>query len=119
MLKKAVVLSCFILVTVMVQAEVKPLWDLAKDQIQANLRSGKIEKKDGLVILKDGAAFAVPASAFPDQNNFTVEVVASLQKLIDHAAWFPAELGAGSPENGTQRLAQSTYLRRFNINWLQ
>ena len=85
MLKKAVVLSGVMLVAGMVQAEVKPLWDLAKDQIQANLRSGKIEKKDGLVILKDGAAFAVPASAFPDQKNFTVEVVASLQELIDHA----------------------------------
>ena len=67
----------------LVRADVKPLWDLAKDKIPAALQSGRIERQGNLVTLKNGAAFAVPATAFPDQKNFTVEVTASLLKLVD------------------------------------
>ena len=83
MLKRLLIVSQAMLIAGSAMAEVKPLWDLAKDKIQPDLQKGKIEKKDGKVILKDGAAFAVPATAFPDQRNFTVEVNASLDKLID------------------------------------
>lgn len=59
-----------------------PLWDLARNEIPAALQTGKVEKVDGTVTLRDGAAFAVPAEAFPDQKNFTVQVTASLGELV-------------------------------------
>ncbi|MBT3287498.1 MAG: SGNH/GDSL hydrolase family protein [Victivallales bacterium] len=66
-----------------------PVWDLAKDEISAVLQSGKIELADGKIELKNGAAFAVPASAFPDQKNFTVQVVASLSEFVNHTVFTP------------------------------
>ena len=66
-----------------------PVWDLAKDEISAVLQSGKIELVDGKIELKNGAAFAVPASAFPDQKNFTVQVVASLSEFVNHTVFTP------------------------------
>lgn len=63
------------------------LWDLARNEIPAALRSGVIEKVDGAVTLRDGAAFAVPAEAFPDQNNFTVQVTVSLCELVQNAVF--------------------------------
>ncbi len=59
------------------------LWDLARDEIPAALQSGTIERKGAEIALKDGAAFAVPAEAFPDQKNFTVQVTASISDLVD------------------------------------
>lgn len=59
-------------------AQNAPLWDLSKNEIPAALQSGKIAKTDGKIALSDGAAFAVPAEAFPDPKNFTVQVTASL-----------------------------------------
>ena len=53
-----------------------PLWDLAKDEMPAALQSGSTERTEAGIVLKDGAAFAVPAAAFPDQKNFTVQVTA-------------------------------------------
>ncbi len=82
MLRRLVVMG-LIFSAGLVRADVKPLWDLTKDKIPAALQSGKIERQGNLVTLKDGAAFAVPATAFPDQKNFTVDVTASLLKLID------------------------------------
>jgi hypothetical protein len=64
-----------------------PLWDLAKNEIPPALRSGAIEKTDGVVSLRDGAAFAVPAEAFPDQANFTVQVTLSLGELVQDAVF--------------------------------
>jgi hypothetical protein len=64
-------------------ADVKPLWDLGTNTIPAELRSGQIAVKDGKVELKDGAAFAVPASAFPDQKNFTVQVTVTISALVN------------------------------------
>ncbi|MDF1812498.1 MAG: SGNH/GDSL hydrolase family protein [Verrucomicrobiales bacterium] len=64
-------------------ADDKPLWDLAVNEIPAELTSGAINKSDGKVILKDGAAFAVPAEAFPDQKNFTVQVTFEISELVE------------------------------------
>lgn len=66
-------------------AEDKPLWDLATDTIPAELQSGSIQKTDGKVALADGAAFAVPASTFPDQENFTVQVTFSISELVEQS----------------------------------
>lgn len=64
-----------------------PLWDLAKNEIPPALRSGAVEKADGGVRLRDGASFAVPAEAFPDQTNFTVQVTLSLEALVQDAVF--------------------------------
>lgn len=66
-------------------ADDKPLWDLATDTIPAELRLGSIKMADGIITLKDGAAFAVPADAFPDQKNFTVQVTFSISELIEQS----------------------------------
>jgi len=60
-----------------------PVWDLAKNEIPAALQSGKIERVGDSITLRDGAAFAVPADAFPDQGNFTVQVAASVSELVN------------------------------------
>jgi len=59
----------------------KPLWDLSKNAISPSLCSGKVEKVEGKVSLRDGAAFAIPAGVFPDQKNFTVQVTLSINEL--------------------------------------
>lgn len=66
-------------------ADDQVLWDMAKTEIPAEMRSGNIEKVDGAITLRDGAAFAVPAEAFPDQKNFTVQVTVSLRELVQNA----------------------------------
>ncbi|MCB1206335.1 MAG: SGNH/GDSL hydrolase family protein [Verrucomicrobiae bacterium] len=65
-----------------VRGDEAPLWDLAGNEIAADLSSGRIERREGAVTLRDGAAFAVPAEAFPDQGNFTVQVTLSLEELV-------------------------------------
>ena len=57
------------------------LWDFSKNAISPGLCSGKVEKVDGKVLLRDGAAFAIPAEAFPDLKNFTVNVTLSVNEL--------------------------------------
>lgn len=79
------VLVGFTFLSSSVFADDKPLWDLAIDTIPAELQSGSSEKVDGKVALNDGAAFAVPASAFPDQKNFTVQVTFELTELIEQS----------------------------------
>ncbi len=61
----------------------EPVWDLSKDEIPAAQQSGPVERKGKSVVLRDGAAFAVPARAFSDQKNFTVQVTASISALVD------------------------------------
>ena len=61
----------------------RPVWDLATNEISPELTSGNIEQEDDGVVLENGAAFAVPASAFEDSQNFTVEVTASIRELKD------------------------------------
>lgn len=70
-----------------IAAEEAVLWDLARNDIQPALRSGAVEKVDGVVKLSEGAAFAVPAEAFPDQANFTVQVTLSLDALVQDAVF--------------------------------
>lgn len=60
-----------------------PVWDLAKNEIPAALQSGKIERAGNEITLRDGAAFAIPAEAFPDQKNFTVQITASVSELVN------------------------------------
>ncbi len=66
-------------------ADEKPLWDLSSDLIPAERQSGSIEKLDGKVLLENGAAFAVPNEAFPDQKNFTVEVTFEITELVEQS----------------------------------
>ncbi len=68
-------------------ADEPALWDLAKNEIPAAQQSGTVEKTDGLVKLHDGASFAVPAEAFPDQKNFTVQVTLSLDALVQDSVF--------------------------------
>ncbi|WP_395742470.1 SGNH/GDSL hydrolase family protein [Prosthecobacter sp.] len=68
-------------------ADEAALWDLAKNDIPAAQQSGAVEKVNGTVKLRDGAAFAVPAEAFPDQKNFTVQVTLSLDALVQDAVF--------------------------------
>jgi len=68
-------------------ADEPALWDLAKNEIPAAQKSGTVEKADGAVKLRDGASFAVPAEAFPDQKNFTVQVTLSLDALVQDAVF--------------------------------
>lgn len=77
----------------------EPLWDLAKDEIPAALQSGSIERTETGIVLKDGAAFAVPAAAFPDQKNFTVQVTASLTELVNRTV-FTAMKKQGEEDSG-------------------
>lgn len=62
-------------------------WDLSRNDIPLALQSGAIEKGEGVVKLKDGAAFGVPAEAFPDQANFTVQITLSLDALVQDAVF--------------------------------
>ena len=66
-----------------VDAAEMPVWDLTKNEIPAALQLGKIDRAGDTITLKDGAAFAVPAEAFPDQTNFTVQVTASVSELVN------------------------------------
>jgi hypothetical protein len=79
------VLAGFALLIHTAFADDEPLWDLASDAISAELQSGSIKRVDGKVTLKDGAAFAVPAEAFPDQKNFTVQVTFRISELIEQS----------------------------------
>ncbi|MCC6882377.1 MAG: hypothetical protein IT576_09525, partial [Verrucomicrobiales bacterium] len=63
------------------------LWDLSRNEIPPALQSGDIEKGEGVVKLKDGAAIGVPAEVFPDQANFTVQVTLSLDALVQDAVF--------------------------------
>lgn len=58
-------------------------WDLATATLSPTLTTGTVAKVQGVVPLKDGAAFAVPADAFPDQRNFTVRVTLTVDALLD------------------------------------
>ncbi len=68
-------------------ADEPALWDLAKNEIPAAQQSGTVEKADGVVKLRDGASFAVPAEVFPDQKNFTVQITLSLDALVQDSVF--------------------------------
>lgn len=60
-----------------------PLWDLAKDKIPAELNHGATLAADGSVTVGGENYFGVPAAAFPDQKNFTVQVTVTFPELTD------------------------------------
>lgn len=75
-------------------AEESPLWDLAKNDLPA------VEKTGGVVKLHDGASFAVPAEAFPDQKNFTVQVTLSLDALVQDSVFTVMNKQSGEKDDG-------------------
>ena len=60
-------------------AAAEPVWDLAKSEFAGT--KGKVERQNGTVRLDGGNAFAIPNSAFPDPNTFTVEISLRINKL--------------------------------------
>lgn len=88
-----------------VEAEDPLLWDLARSEIPSALQSGAVERVNGVVKLRDGAAFGVPADAFPDQANFTVQVTLSLDALVQDAVFTPMR---------KQGLAEDGFSLHFN-----
>jgi lysophospholipase L1-like esterase len=60
-----------------------PLWDLAKDGIPADLNHGAVRAENGFVAVGGDNYFGVPASAFPDQKNFTVQVTVSFSEPLE------------------------------------
>ncbi len=60
-----------------------PRWDLARDTVPADLRHGGTYRDDGTVSLAAGESFGVPASAFPDQRNFTVQIMVSFPEVVE------------------------------------
>ena len=59
------------------------LWDLAKDKIPEELNHGVVRAADGTVTVGGDRYFGIPAEAFPDQKNFTVQVTVTFPELSD------------------------------------
>ncbi len=78
------VLFCITLlfVSVSLSAQV-PLWDLAKDTIPAELNHGATRAVDGSMTVGGDNYFGVPATAFPDQKNLTVQITVSFPELSE------------------------------------
>ncbi|NBV32250.1 MAG: hypothetical protein EBR81_00200, partial [Proteobacteria bacterium] len=60
-----------------------PLWDLSKDTIPRELNHGASRAENGTMTVGGDTYFGVPASAFPDQKNFTVQVTVSFPQPAD------------------------------------
>ena len=60
-----------------------PLWDLTKDKIPEELNHGATRAADGTMTVGGDNYFGVPAEAFPDQKNFTVQVTVTFPELSD------------------------------------
>ncbi len=60
-----------------------PVWDLAKSEIPEELNHGANRGDDGGVTVGGDHYFGVPASAFQDQRNFTVQVTVSFPELVE------------------------------------
>jgi hypothetical protein len=60
-----------------------PVWDLSKDKIPEELNHGAIRAENGNVTVGGDRYFGVPAQAFPDQKNFTVQVTLAFPKLAE------------------------------------
>lgn len=60
-----------------------PLCDLAKDKIPDALNHGAVRDEAGSVMVGGESYFGVPPSAFPDQQNFTVQVTVTFPELTD------------------------------------
>ncbi|WPJ97340.1 SGNH/GDSL hydrolase family protein [Coraliomargarita algicola] len=81
------------------QASPHPVWDLSSNEIPPELQSGHIERVNGTITLKAGAAFAVPADAFKDPKNYTVQVTASINEFVENAR-FTAMKKQGTEDSG-------------------
>jgi hypothetical protein len=81
-MKRALFCISFLGVTVSLSAQV-PLWDLTKDKIPAELNHGATRAADGTMTIGGENYFGVPATAFPDQKNFTVQVTLSFPELSE------------------------------------
>lgn len=81
-------------------ADESALWDLATNDIQPALRSGAVEKADGVVKVRNGGSFALPAEAFPDQRNFTVQVSLSLDALVQDSVFTVMSKQSGDTDDG-------------------
>ena len=92
-------LALFSGVIVLGGQKIEPVWTLSNNKIPAELQYGKIKRVENKIILENGAAFAVPATAFVDQKNFTVKVTVSINKLIDNTV-FTAMKKQGEADNG-------------------
>jgi lysophospholipase L1-like esterase len=60
-----------------------PLWDLSKDTIPQELNHGASRAENGTMTVGGDTYFGVPARAFPDQKNFTVQVTVSFPQPAD------------------------------------
>ena len=60
-----------------------PLWDQAKDKIPEELNHGATRAADGTVTVGGDRYFGIPTEAFPDQENFTVQVTVLFPELSD------------------------------------
>jgi hypothetical protein len=60
-----------------------PVWDLGKDRIPDELNHGAARGGDGSMTVGGERYFGVPAAAFPDQKNFTVQVTVSFPQPVE------------------------------------
>jgi hypothetical protein len=69
-------------ITVTLSAQV-PLWDLGRDKVPDDLVHGATRASDGSMTVGGDRYFGVPAAAFPDQKNFTVQVTVSFPQPVE------------------------------------
>jgi len=74
---KFIVSTLFAFGTAMALSAQVPLWDLTKDKISEELNHGATRAENGSITVGGDNYFGVPAAAFPDQKNFTVQVTVS------------------------------------------
>ena len=72
--------------TLAVSAQI-PLWDLGRDGIAAELNHGAVRNASGTVTVGGESYFGIPASAFPDQKNFTVQVTVSFPQPAEDTSF--------------------------------
>ena len=81
-MKQSLICISLLCHTLTLSAQV-PLWDLTKDQIPAELNHGATRAADGTLSVGGDNYFGVPAAAFPDPKNFTVQVTVTFPELSD------------------------------------
>ena len=72
--------------TLAVSAQI-PLWDLGRDGIAPELNHGAVRNASGTVTVGGENYFGIPASAFPDQKNFTVQVTVSFPQPAEDTSF--------------------------------
>ena len=74
---RLILLSIFALTMTLAASAQIPLWDLGRDGVSPELNHGAVRNANGTVTVGGEKYFGIPASAFPDQKNFTVQVTVS------------------------------------------